>query len=132
MEQDLHIPDEANGPESGAARKNRGIRFSNAEWRQIEQLALEPSVTASELVRQTMVSLINRRLPAWCDGAAPTLPPGIQTQIEQIYRGVYMLATLKRDKLYERCMYLLTSDAYYSLRIPLSKNSKNLFHEPLK
>ena len=100
-EQDIQTPNGVNDPVSGAARKNRGIRFSNAEWRQVEQLALERSVTASELVRQTMVSMINRRLPAWYKGDMIALPSGIQAQIEQIYRGVYILATLKRDELYE-------------------------------
>ena len=37
----------------------------------------------------------------WFEGAAPVLSPGILAQIEKIYRGVYILATLKRDEMYE-------------------------------
>ena len=37
----------------------------------------------------------------WFEGAAPVLSPGILAQIEKIYRGVYILATLKRDEMFE-------------------------------
>ena len=100
-ELEANIPAESGPPEAATARKNRGIRFSNAEWQEVERLAVEWSISPSELVRQTMFSLINGKLPTWFDGPTAALPPEIQTQIEKIYRGVYVLATLKREELYE-------------------------------
>ena len=44
--------------------------------------------------------MIDGKFPAWFDATASALPAGIQTLIETTYRGVYILATLKRDELY--------------------------------
>ncbi len=52
-------------------------------------------MTAAVLVRHAAMSLAGGR-PA-TDSATPA--PGIAAQIERIYRGVYLLSTLKRDEL---------------------------------
>ena len=82
-------------------RKQHTIRFSDAEWEQISAVARQHEISPSLLVRQTMVSMSNGKLPMWFEGTAPVLSPGILAQIEKIYRGVYILATLKRDEMYE-------------------------------
>ena len=46
--------------------------------------------------------MINGKFPVWFDATSFALPPGIQTQIDKIYRGVYLLATLKRDEMYRK------------------------------
>ena len=86
--------------ETGVTRKNRGIRFSDSEWQQIDKLAIEHGVSSSELVRQTMIAMANGRFPVWFDVTSPALSAGLQTQIEKIYRATYMLVTLKRDEMY--------------------------------
>ncbi len=76
-------------------RTPRSIRFSNDEWTRIEKAAHARGMTTAELVRHAAVSL------ATCKFAAnlATFPPEIAAQIERIYRGVYLLSTLKRDEL---------------------------------
>ena len=76
-------------------RVPRSIRFSDSEWACIEKEARAGGMTAAELVRHAAVSL-----------AAGTLsqnssqhPPEIVAQIERIYRGVYLISTLKRDEM---------------------------------
>ena len=81
-------------------RSPRSIRFSDSEWDRIDKLAIEQEISSSELVRETVVGMIDGKFPAWSDANASALPAGIQTLIEKTYRGVYVLATLKRDKLY--------------------------------
>ena len=52
-------------------------------------------MTAAELVRHAAVSLAAGTL-----GQNPSqLPPEIVAQIERIYRGVYLISTLKRDEM---------------------------------
>ena len=82
-------------------RKPRSIRFFESEWRKIDKLAMEQQISPSELVRQTMIAMSDGKLPAWFDAdSALELPAEIRIQIEQMYRGVYILATLKRDEMY--------------------------------
>ncbi len=52
-------------------------------------------MTSAELVRHAAVSLATRKFAA----NLATFPPEIAAQIERIYRGVYLLSTLKRDEL---------------------------------
>ena len=87
--------------ETGVTRKNRGIRFSDSEWQQIDKLAIEHGVSSSELVRQTMIAMANGRFPVWFDVTSPALSAGLRIQFDKIYRGVYLLATLKRDEMYQ-------------------------------
>ena len=74
-------------------RAPRSIRFSDDEWTEIEQAAHARGRTAAELVRHAAVSLASGKL----NPNSPPIPPEFTAQIERIYRGVYLLSTLKRD-----------------------------------
>ena len=80
------------------ARRPRSIRFADSEWSLIEQAALRHGVPASELVRAGALALAEDRL-----GETPpaTLSPGHLALIEDTYRSVYLMATLKREELLE-------------------------------
>ena len=81
------------GPEEKQrhARISRTIRFSDPEWERVEIAARRRGATAAEFIR-------NAALVA-TESESGTFPPEISAQIERIYRGVYLLATLKRDEL---------------------------------
>ena len=79
----------------GETRSPRSIRFSDFEWTCIEKEARERGMTAAELVRHAAMSFATGKLTANSTG----FPPEIAAQIERIYRGVYLLSTLKRDEL---------------------------------
>ena len=76
-------------------RAPRSIRFSDEEWTGIEKAADTRGMTAAEFVRHAAVSLASGKLGS----SIPPIPPEIAAQIERIYRGVYLLATLKRDEM---------------------------------
>ena len=78
------------------SRRPRSIRFADSEWSLIEQAALRHGVPASELVRDGALALAEDRL-----GESPpaTLSPGHLALIEDTYRSVYLIATLKREEL---------------------------------
>ena len=77
------------------SRSPRSIRFSDSEWTCIEQEAAERGMTAAELVRHAAVSIAKGKQTA----NSQPFPPEIAAQIERIYRGVYLLSTLKRDEM---------------------------------
>ena len=52
-------------------------------------------MTAAVFVRHAATSLAEGKITA----GLPALPAGIVAQIERMYRGVYLLATLKRDEM---------------------------------
>ncbi len=79
----------------GESRSPRSIRFSDSEWTSIEKEARERGMTAAELVRHAALGFATGKLTANSTG----FPPEIAAQIERIYRGVYLLSTLKRDEL---------------------------------
>ena len=81
------------GPEEkrSHARTPRTIRFSDFEWELVENAARRSGIAAAEFAR-------NAALAAAEDKSA-AIPPGISAQIERIYRGVYLLSTLKRDEM---------------------------------
>ena len=82
-------------PKLTEPRTPRSIRFSDPEWLGIETEAKARGMTAAELVRHAAVELSVGKLAP----ASAQLPPEIVAQIERIYRGVYLLSTLKRDGL---------------------------------
>ena len=76
-------------------RSPHSVRFADSEWADIEKEARKRRMAPAEFVRHAAVSLATGQL-------APTsepFPADIAGQIERIYRGVYLLSTLKRDKL---------------------------------
>ena len=78
------------------ARRPRSIRFADSEWNLIGQAALRHGVPAGELVRAGAITLAEDRLG---ESLAATLSPGHLTLIEDIYRFVYVMATLERERL---------------------------------
>ena len=82
-------------PKQPEPRAPRSIRFSDSEWAGIEKEAKARGMTAAELVRHAAVGLSAGKLAP----ASAQFPPEIAAQIERIYRGVYLLSTLKRDGL---------------------------------
>ena len=77
------------------ARTPRSIRFSDSEWAGIENKAKARGMTAAEVVRHAAVSFATGKLMP----NSEAFPREIAAQIERIYRGVYMLSTIKRDEL---------------------------------
>ena len=87
---------DANMDEKDAVpRMPRSIRFSDSEWATVEQASRERGMTAAELVRHAAMSLAEGRHAT----DSVTLGHGLMAQIERIYRGVYLLSTLKRDEM---------------------------------
>lgn len=76
-------------------RTPRTIRFLDSDWTRIEREAKERGISAADLVRHAAVSFATGKLSA----NPPAFPPEIEAQIERIYRGVYLLSTLKRDEM---------------------------------
>ena len=84
------------GERTGDFRRSRTIRFSDSEWQLVEDAALRQGIPASQLVRAATLAAAEERLdrPA---GAAIT--PGHVALIEDIYRGVYLLTTIRQEEL---------------------------------
>ena len=76
-------------------RTPRSIRFSDSEWTGIENEAKARGMTAAELARHAAVSFAAGKLTP----NAEAFPREIAAQIERIYRGIYLLSTLKRDEM---------------------------------
>ena len=83
------------GPQHGHARGNRSIRFSDPEWEEVKKAAEKHDVPAGKLVRDTVLDLASGRTGA----ASGVLPPGHAALLEGVYRGVYILSTLKREEM---------------------------------
>ena len=78
---------------SGAARKTRGIRFSESEWEEVKRAAAAHEMPAAEFVREKILSLA--RAP---ESAEPGPLAGSMTPlIERMFRYIWFLATEKRD-----------------------------------
>ena len=82
-------------PGQGGARRTRGIRFSDPEWEEIKKAAEERGVPAGKLVRDTVLDLARDRIGI----ASGALQPGHAALLEGVYRGVYILSTLKREEM---------------------------------
>lgn len=83
---------------SSDARRPRSIRFADLEWNLIERAAARHGIAAGQLVREGAIALAEDRL-----GESPpaTLSPGHLALIEEMYRYVYVMATLDRERLLE-------------------------------
>ena len=79
----------------GVARKNRGVRFSDHEWEQVQEAAQDHGVTPAEFVRTRILDLV--RTP---DARAPSaVAVHLVPLIERTFRYTYMLATRMRDEM---------------------------------
>ena len=87
------------GPKSGGKpsepRAPHSVRFADSEWADIEKEARARRMAPAEFVRHAAVSLATGKLAP----ASEPFPADIAGQIERIYRGVYLLSTLKRDEM---------------------------------
>ena len=78
------------------ARRQRSTRFSDSEWDLIRRAAARHGMSPGELVRSSAVAAAEDRL-----GEPPpaTLSKGHAALIEEIYRLVYVMATLDREEM---------------------------------
>ncbi len=78
------------------ARRQRSTRFSDSEWDLIRRAAARHGMSPGELVRSSAVAAAEDRL-----GELPpaTLSKGHAALIEEIYRLVYVMATLDREEM---------------------------------
>ena len=84
------------GERAGDFRRSRTIRFSDSEWQLVEDAALRHGIPASQLVRAATLAAAEERLDRPAEAA---VPPGYLALIEDIYRGVYLLTTLRGEEL---------------------------------
>ena len=75
----------------GAARRTRGIRFSDSEWEEVKAAAELHDVPAAEFVRTKILDIARGRA-----GAAPA---SLALLVERTFRYAYVLATHKLDEL---------------------------------
>ena len=75
----------------GAARRTRGIRFSETEWREVREAADQRGVSAAEFVRATVLRTAR-------GGDASSLA-ALAPLIERTFRYAWVLATLRRDEM---------------------------------
>lgn len=79
-------------------RHSHSIRFSDSEWRLVEQAASRHGIPAGEFVRSVALAAAEGAPPGSPEG---NLSAGHGALIEAIYRAVYVLATINREKLIE-------------------------------
>ena len=80
---------------SGEIRTSRSIRFSDAEWKRVEVAASKRDSSPGEFVREAALAMAEGDA-----GAVPgMLPAGLVSLMESTYRGVFLLATLKRQEM---------------------------------
>ena len=89
--------DEGEDQRQGAARRNRGVRFSDSEWKEVKQAAETLGITPAEFVRDKVLDVI--RNPTDADSVA--IPADLAPLIERMFRYTYMLATRMRDDMIE-------------------------------
>ena len=75
----------------GAARRTRGIRFSDSEWQEVKAAAELHDVPAAEFVRKKILDVAR--------GRADATPASIAPLIERSFRYAYMLVSQRRDEL---------------------------------
>ncbi|MXW92475.1 MAG: hypothetical protein F4114_05410 [Rhodospirillaceae bacterium] len=76
-------------------RAPRSVRFADSEWMDIEKEAKARRMAPAEFVRHAAVSLATGELSP----TSEPFPADVAGQIERIFRGVYLLATLRRDEM---------------------------------
>ena len=76
-------------------RKPRSIRFSETEWRLVEQAADDIGVLPATFARNAALSVAAERKTM----ASGTLSPGIVELIKRTYLSTYVVSTLKRDEM---------------------------------
>ena len=82
-------------PRRNARRTRRTVRFSDPEWKQVQQAASRRGITASDYVRNAVMSAA-ADVPRSDDAA---LSPALVEIIKLTHRSAYILSTLKRDEM---------------------------------
>ena len=78
-----------------ARRTRRTVRFSDPEWKKIQQAAARSGITPSEYIRNTVMGAVGG-----ADGTDnPGLSPALVEIIKLTHRSAYILSTLKRDEM---------------------------------
>ena len=78
-----------------ARRTRRTVRFSDPEWKQVQEAAAQRGITASDFLRNTVLSAIGG--VSQSENAA--LSPALVEIIKLTHRSAYILSTLKRDEM---------------------------------
>ena len=84
-------PETADAPDRqhDPARKNRGVRFSDSEWKVVREAAQTHGVTPAEFVREKILDLVrNPQNPA-----SFSLPAHLAPLIERTFRYTSIMAT---------------------------------------
>lgn len=71
-------------------RRNRTIRFSDAEWEEVRRAALVHDTPPAEFVRDTVLELAR-------DPESIAVGPSLAPLVERIFRYTWFLATERRD-----------------------------------
>ena len=79
----------------GTRRTRRTVRFSDREWKQIQEAAAKRGITASEYVRNAALHVIESAPQTEIAG----LSPALVEIIKLTHRSAYILSTLKRDEM---------------------------------
>ena len=94
---DTTVPKTGEGEErqQGATRRNRGVRFSDSEWKVVKQAAEAAGITPAEFVRERVLDLVRNPV----DAESVSIPANLVPLIERTFRYTYMLATRMRDEM---------------------------------
>ena len=79
-------------------RHSHSIRFSDSEWRLVEQAASRHGIPAGEFARSGALAAAEGHTSV---SPEVNLSAGHAALIEAIYRAVYLLATISREKMVE-------------------------------
>ena len=81
---------EADAEPAEDKRRNRTIRFSDAEWEEVRQAAQVHDTPAAEFVRETVLELAR-------DPGSAAVGPSLAPLVERMFRYTWFLATERRD-----------------------------------
>jgi len=78
-----------------ARRTRRTVRFSDPEWKQVQEAAAQRGITASDFLRNTVLSATG----GVSQSENAVLSPALVEIIKLTHRSAYILSTLKRDEM---------------------------------
>ena len=79
-------------------RHSHSIRFSDSEWRLVEQASSRHGISTGEFVRSGALAAAEGHTPV---SHIVNFSVGHAALIEAIYRAVYLLATISREQMIE-------------------------------
>ena len=80
-----------------AARKNRGVRFSDAEWEEVRGAAQTDGITPAEFVRENILALVRNPQTT----SPNPIPSHLVPLIERTFRYTHVLATKLHEDMTE-------------------------------